>query len=135
MNEIEELRYLMDLMLSATRWVRETEDSPTGLELEIQDRIQKLTSVPTDRLVGPDDPAGTRPKKKSGRHSEDKVKVKVAGKYRRVPRSLCQKVPYAHSRTGYRWQIIPPVSVKAAQEEAMWNEHESKGVDDDIGKI
>lgn len=134
MNMVEELRYLTELLIASQNWVRsEGDDLP--VVLEIRDRIQKLTSVPQDRLVGPGDPAGTRPKKKSGSHSEDKVKVKVAGKYRRVPRSLCRKVPYAHSRTGYRWEVIPPVSVKAAQEEAMWSEHEKKEVDDAIGKI
>ena len=133
MNEVEELRYLTELLIASQNWIRgEGDDLP--VLLEIRDRIHRLTSVPQDRLVGPDDPAGTRPKKKSGRHSEDKVKVKVAGKYRRVPRSLCRKVPFASSRTGYKWQIIPPVSVKAAQEEAMWNEHDAKGVDNAIGK-
>lgn len=133
MTEYEELKYLVDLCVAAGQWQR-GEGDPDGLTLEIRDRIDKLLRVPQDRLVGPDDPAGTRPKKKSGHHSDDKVKVKVNGKYRRVPRSLCRKVPYAHSRTGYKWEIIPPVSVKAAQEEAMWNEHEKKGVDNDIGK-
>lgn len=133
MNEVEELRYLTELLIASQNWIRgEGDDLP--VLLEIRDRIHRLTSVPQDRLVGPDDPAGTRPKKKSGRHSEDKVKVKVNGKYRRVPRSLCRKVPFASSRTGYKWQIIPPVSVKAAQEEAMWNEHDAKGVDNAIGK-
>ena len=58
MTDREELIYLTELLLSSQNWTRsETDDIP--VVLEIRDRISKLTSVPTDRLVGPSDPNGT----------------------------------------------------------------------------
>lgn len=107
MNEIEELRYLGDLLLASTRWVRETEESPTGLELEIQDRIQRLTSVPKDRLIGPGDPDGTRPKKMDRKHSEyaeKNVRVRLPnGKVKWVSRDKVMKQEMPGGR--FKWVL------------------------------
>lgn len=58
-SEHDELIYLTELLLSSQNWTRsETDDVP--VVLEIRDRISKLLSVPTDRIVGPGDPEGTQ---------------------------------------------------------------------------
>lgn len=93
MTEYEELKYLVDLCVAAGQWQR-GEGDPDGLTLEIRDRIDKLLRVPQDRLVGPGDPDGTNPKV---------VKIRIDGKFKRVPASECHQEPYACSPTGFRW--------------------------------
>lgn len=43
MTEQEELNYLCDLLLQSSRWERSEGEVLTGLELEVQDRVRRLT--------------------------------------------------------------------------------------------
>ena len=100
MNEHDELVYLTTLLLEAQKWSR-TDTDPTGLELEVADRIKRLLTVPTDHIVGPGDPQGTKPKT---------VKVKDDnGKWHRVSVDKCEKIPWLKSRTGYKWILKSPL--------------------------
>lgn len=101
MNSIEELKYLTDLLINATRWVRPDEESATGLESEIQDRINRICSV-EDKFYGPDTPEGTCPDKyeRQRKYVEGKVRVSWmddAGKTHRTwfDKELCTQVPVA----------------------------------------
>ena len=47
MTKSEELLYLSDLLLQASRWERSEGETLTGLELEVQDRMRRLTGVNT----------------------------------------------------------------------------------------
>ena len=117
MTEHEELKYLVDLCVAAGQWQR-GEGDPDGLTLEIRDRIDKLLRVPTDRLVGPGDPDGTNPKV---------VKIRIDGKFKRVPVSECHQEPYASSPTGYRWVWdggAAEYDKKAKQIDKMWTDHD-----------
>lgn len=58
MTDREKLDFLLDILKESGKWSR-SDDDPTGLELEFNDRLHKLMSVPTDRLIGPGDPEGT----------------------------------------------------------------------------
>ena len=96
MTEYEELKYLVDLCVSAGQWQR-GEGDPDGLTLEIRDRIDKLLRVPQDRLVGPGDPDGTSPR-------ERRIKVKMPdGSWKRFYESELDKVPCKASHTGFKW--------------------------------
>ena len=47
MNKSEELLYLSDLLLQASRWERSEGETLSGLELEVQDRMRRLTGINT----------------------------------------------------------------------------------------
>ena len=114
MTELEELRYLSELLLASQNWVRgENDDLP--VILEIRDRVKRLTSVPTDRLVGPGDPDGTNPR-------ERRIKIKMPdGTWQRFPESELEKVPCKCSHTGFKWTLKAD---KARQIDEMWNDHD-----------
>ena len=121
MNEVEEVRYLTDLLLSATRWIRPDEDSATGLELEIQDRINRLTSLPTDRIVGPAEPVEVKPTYcAQKRYTENKVRVSWmddAGQTHRswFNRELCKQIPIASGRNKMKWVLKEPTELDQEQ--------------------
>ena len=98
MTELEELRYLSELLLASQNWVRgENDDLP--VILEIRDRVKRLTSVPQDRLVGPDDPDSVNP-------AERRIKIKMPdGTWKRIPEHELDKVPCKSSHTGFKWVL------------------------------
>lgn len=114
MSDRDKLEFLLDILKESGKWSR-SDDDPTGLELEFNDRLQKLLSVPTDRLVGPGDPDGTIPR-------ERRIKIKMPdGSWQRFYESELEKVPCKCSHTGWRW--IRKAD-KAKQIDDMWQAHE-----------
>ena len=117
MSDRDKLEFLLDILKESGKWSR-SDDDPTGLELEFNERLNQLLSVPTDRLVGPGDPDGTNPKV---------VKIRIDGKFKRVPVSECHQEPYASSPTGYRWVWdggAAEYDKKAKQIDKMWTDHD-----------
>lgn len=47
MTKQEEIRYLTDLLLQASRWERSEGEVLSGVELEVQDRLRNLLGQPT----------------------------------------------------------------------------------------
>lgn len=99
MNKTEELLYLSDLLLQASRWERSEGETLSGLELEVQDRMRRLTGVNT---IDEDGRAQSEPKFQSSDPSyeykkqwvKDKVRIKLDdGKIRWVLKEHCHKVP------------------------------------------
>ena len=52
MNKTEELNYLTDLLLSASQWQCSENEPLSPLQLEIKDRIRRLTEQETIDVVG-----------------------------------------------------------------------------------
>ena len=120
MSDREKLEFLLDILKESGKWSR-TADDPTGLELEFNERLKQLLSVPQDRLIGPADPDGTIPR-------ERRVKIKMPdGSWQRFYESELEKVPCKCSHTGFKWVLKEN---KAKQIDEMWNDHEKGGKDD-----
>ena len=113
-SEHDELIYLTELLLSSQNWTRsETDDIP--VVLEIRDRIAKLISVPTDRLIGPGDPEGTRPvdawtpaKEENciKRWKSTRRRVRIGDVYKWVPLDKLKKEMIGESK--FRWALKDP---------------------------
>jgi hypothetical protein len=100
-SDRDKLEFLLDILKESGKWSR-SDDDPTGLELEFNERLKQLLSVPTDRLVGPGDPDGVNPR-------ERRVKIKMPdGTWQRFPESELEKVPCKCSHTGFKWQVKSP---------------------------
>ena len=168
MTPEQEKAYLLDLLFEAARYRDVPMDSPySAIELEIRDRIQRLTRVEvhTDEkpethvepeTLEPDDyraleaaylnehleRAIARKKKQSieakASWKQRNVRVKVNGKTVWKPREQCRQVPRDNSRGGLPWMwkwvgensstVAENSTTKDAQCEAMWAEHEQKGI-------
>lgn len=121
MKDQEELRYLSDLLLQASRWERSEGEVLSGLELEVQDRIRRLTGVETVDENGMAQSvverglakAAAKEAAKAGQHHGQLRpgyhRVSVNGKKLTLHESQLEKVPYIQSPTGYRWKIKPGV--------------------------
>lgn len=95
-SEHDELELLLDILKESGRWSR-SEDDPSGVELEINMRIQRLTSVPTDRIVHQEplqlSPVLPENKARKKRYAENHVRVRIpGGKFKWVHRDLAEKV-------------------------------------------
>ena len=109
----EELRYLSDLLLQASRWERSEGEVLSGLELEVQDRIRRLTGVETVDENGMAQSVVERGLAKAAakagqRHGQLRPgyhRVSVGGKKLTLHESQLEKVPYIQSPTGYRWRV------------------------------
>lgn len=114
MSDRDKLEFLLEILKESGKWSR-TNDDPTGLELEFNERLNQLLSVPTDRLVGPGDPDGTNSR-------ERRVKIKMPdGTWKRFYERELEKVPCKCSHTGWRWVLKAD---KAKQIDEMWQAHE-----------
>jgi hypothetical protein len=117
MTDQEELRYLSDLLLQASRWERSEGEVLSGLELEVQDRIRRLTGVETVDENGIAQSVVERglakAAAKSGqRHGQLRPgyhRVSYNGKKLTLHESQLEKVEYRCSPTGYRWVPKPGV--------------------------
>lgn len=111
MTNSEELLYLSDLLLQASRWERSEGEILSGLELEVQDRVRRLTGVNT---IDADGRAQSNPDFKSSDPSyeykkqwvKDKVRIKLDdGHIRWVPKEHCHKVPRPSQPFLTKWAI------------------------------
>lgn len=116
MNKQEELQYLTDLLLQASRWHMSEDEVLSGLELEVQDRIRRLMGVntedaegfaqsevgQTDREVKPSAPDWCT------RFSQDNVRVRLSdGRQHWVGKEHCHKVPRKDKPTMWMWALLP----------------------------
>lgn len=115
MTENEELRYLSDLLLQASRWERSEGEVLSGLELEVQDRVRRLTGVDTVDDNGMAQSVVERgitkqkAKQKHGQLQPGYHRVSVNGKKLTLHESQLEKVEFKCSPTGYRWILKPGV--------------------------
>ena len=150
MTSSEEREYLIDLLFEGTRWKVDKDEVLNGLELEIRDRLRRLSGVNTidedglcqselpdnlpaeeEKLTGTENTESVdRPSnrwKKQIKWRADKVRVFIDGKHVWKPREECVKQPRDNSKGGpkWTWKWIGPQDKKAQEEEAMWAEHEN----------
>ena len=143
MDRDAELAYLFNLTLQASRWQRDPDETLSGLELEVQDRVRTLLGQDTrdengfhvanpkqKKRPATETPVSTAP-------TDGKVKVQVApGKYKRLPVFMVRQEPCRCSKTGFKWVVRDEYAAEAGAvpEEApevdklgdeLWNEHES----------
>lgn len=141
MDRNEELSYLFNLTLQASRWQRDPDESLSGLELEVQDRVRTLLGQDTRDENG-FHVANPKPRKRpttetpvSTAPTDGKVKVQVSpGVYKRLPVFMLTQEPCRWSRTGYTWKVKPEyqaeVDAKPSEPEPdklsdeFWREHE-----------
>lgn len=145
MTENEEREYLIDLLFESTRWKVDQDEVLNGLELEVRDRLRRLSGVntvdqaglcqsnPPDNLPAEDEAlTGAEHLASPGKVDEarkkwekDKIRVYIDGKHVWKPRAQCLKQPRDNSKGGapWKWVWLGPQD-KKAQEDAMWAEHE-----------
>lgn len=115
MTQKEELTYLVDLLKESSKWRLSENDERDPIRIEVEQRLDKLLGRNVDTVNGREQSvtmpsasapaASTRKRKKAP--SDYMVRIKVDGKFKRFPREMCDKVPCAHSTTGYKWVLKP----------------------------
>lgn len=113
MTEAEERLYLEELLLESARWTRDPDEPYCSVELEIRDRLRKLNGVNTVDSSGLAQSVVERglarqqqaKNKQSDHGHSNQVRVYVDGKPKWFPKDLCVQVPFAKSRTGYKWVL------------------------------
>lgn len=145
MTTSEEREYLIDLLFESARWKVDHDEVLNGLELEIRDRLRRLSGVNTIDEEGlcqsdlPDNLPAEDEALTGDEHlaSPDKAAKAVnTWKSKRVRcqenghpvwhlRSECVKEPRDNRNGGpaWTWKWIGPQD-KKKQEDAMWAEHE-----------
>lgn len=147
MTPSEEREYLIDLLFEGTRWKVDQDEVLNGLELEVRDRLRRLSGVNTidqeglcqsnppdnlpaedENLTGGDEHLASPEKVDDARKQWESSKVRCSENGRLVwhPRSECRKVPRDNSKGGpaWKWQWMGPQD-KKAQEDQMWENHEA----------
>lgn len=117
MTEAEERLYLEELLLESTRWIRDPDESLTGVELEIRDRLRKLNGIDTVDKNGLAQSvverglakAATKSGQSHGQLRPGFHRVSYNGKKLTLHESQLEKVEYRCSPTGYRWVPKPGV--------------------------
>lgn len=112
MTEAEERLYLEELLLESARWTRDPDEPYCSVELEIRDRLRKLNGVSTVDSQGLAQSvverglARQKAKNNQSDHGHSNhVRVYVNGKPKWFPKDMCERVPFAKSRTGYKWVL------------------------------
>lgn len=116
MTKNEEIKYLTDLLLQASRWERSEGEVLSGLELEVQDRLRNLLGQNTVDENGrcQSEPVQT-PKKHSSEakrrwqaeHYAGKTRVKMpSGRISWVPFEHVEKTPIPNGAK-FKWTIKP----------------------------
>lgn len=110
MTEAEERLYLEELLLESARWTRDPDEPYSSIELEVRDRLRRLNGVNTVDSTGTAQSVVERgllrqqaKKKQSDHGHSNHVRVYVDGKPKWFPKDMCIQVPFARSRTGYKW--------------------------------
>jgi len=154
MTASEEREYLIDLLFESARWKVDHDEVLNGLELEIRDRLRRLSGVNTidedglcqsdlpnnlpaeDEALTGDEHLASPGKVDDARRKweKEKVRVYIDGKHVWKRRSECVRQPRDNSKGGgpWKWVWVDPNSptvdknlpTKDEQVEAMWAEHE-----------
>lgn len=130
MTPSEEREYLIDLLFESARWKVDHDEVLNGLELEIRDRLRRLSGVNTvdqDGLIQSDLPDNlpaedenltgggehiASPEKvekawqKQWKWKMDKVRVHIDGKVVWKPKDQCTREPRDNSHGGPKWQWV-----------------------------
>lgn len=105
MTEAEERLYLEELLLESTRWIRDPDESLTGVELEIRDRLRQLNGVRTVDSQGLAQSVVERGLARQKAKLEKRGTIRIAfpdGSYHRVKLEDVEQVPCMQSPTGYK---------------------------------
>lgn len=132
MTEAEEIRYLSDLLLQASRWERSEGEVLSGLELEVQDRMRRLTGVETvdengmcqsvvERGLAKAAEAKEKKKKYKNKTKEGRHRIFIQGRRLTVDLDKLVKVPFKSSPTGYKYELAPGVTEEQLLQEAIDN--------------
>lgn len=133
LSEADEIRYLSDLLLQASRWERSEGEVLSGLELEVQDRMRRLTGIDTvdedgrcQSVVerGLAKAAAKAKRKTPSRTKEGRHRIIVQGHRITVDLNKLVKVPYKASPTGYKYELAPGVTEEQLLEEAKTHDKE-----------
>lgn len=131
MTDQEQLRYLSDLLLQASRWERSEGEVLSGLELEVQDRMRRLTGVDTvdengmcqsvvERgLAKAAEKEKKKKKKYKNKTKEGRRRIIVQGHRITVDLDKLVKVPHRSSPTGYKYELAPGVTEEQLLAEAQ----------------
>lgn len=131
MTPQEELHYLTQLVLEASRWrVSEDQAEEDPLRLEITSRIYALQGIEPEVIDGRIQSVRERglakaeakaKKKKQCRTKEGRQRIVIQGHRITVDCDKLVKVPHASSPTGYKWELIPGVTEEQLLEESLAN--------------
>ena len=134
MTPQEELHYLTQLVLEASRWrVSEDQAEEDPLRLEITQRINTLQGVEPEVVDGRIQSVRERglakaeakeKKKYKNRTKEGRHRIIVQGHRITVDLDKLVKVPYKSSPTGYRYELAPGVTEEQLLEEALTHDKE-----------
>ena len=150
MTSQEEREYLIDLLFEGARWQVDKDEVLNGIELEIRDRLRRLSGINTidedgmcqselpdnlssekEESTGTEYPESVnRPSnrwKKQIKWRANKVRCSENGRMVWHPLSECHKeklFPDNQESKKFKWIWDGPQDKKAQEEEAMWVEHE-----------
>lgn len=116
MTPQEELKYLTQLILEASRWrVSEDQSDEDPLRLEITQRINILQGVKPEVIDGRVQSVRERGTAKSSSRSrqtkDDRMRIMYKGHRITVDCNKLVKEPNMHSRTGYVWKARPGINL------------------------
>lgn len=113
MTRKEELAYLVGIVTEASKWTLSEDDTRDTIRLEVEHRIGVLLGDSTD-TPAEDGRVHDTPKPKPRQHGashnpghEGKVHISYNGTKRWVPEEWVTKVPFAQSKTGFRYVPVP----------------------------
>jgi len=122
MTQQEELKYLTQLVLEASRWrVSEDQADEDPLRLEITQRINTLQGVEPEVIDGrvqsvrerglAKAAAKNKTESRSGQTKDGRMRIMYKGHRITIDKDKLVKTPNMHSRTGYVWKAAPGVNL------------------------
>lgn len=111
MTPQEEIYYLTDLLLEATRWQCSEGETLDPLQLEIKDRLARLTGQPSVNVEGvPSDKGEQKSNDKDyeykAKWASERVRVKMQdGTWKWHLKSECEKIPVPGQNGKWKWGL------------------------------
>lgn len=105
MTTQEEMAYLAELLLQASRWERSEGEVLSGLELEVQDRIRRLSGINTEDSNGRVQSELQTPVTYQQHFASTRVRVRnpQTGRQEWHPREQCEQVYYQKNK--WKWVL------------------------------
>lgn len=99
------MAYLAELLLQASRWERSEGEVLSGLELEVQDRIRRLSGIDTEDGNGRVQSELKTPTTYQQNYASTRVRVRnpQTGRQEWHPREQCEKVFYQNNK--WKWAL------------------------------
>ena len=104
MTKEEELRYLVGLTRSAASWRLSEGDERSPMELEVASRLDALLGIEPEVIDGRIQAPPVKPMKDYSHPNRVRVSL-PGGKKKWVTPDKVKKVPYARSKTGFRYVL------------------------------